>query len=101
MSRYDISRSGNGFDSDGLPLDLFQTSELDQVKEQVYDTFIMLAENFQADRTEPNPFLMTAATFSNDYYFGSHYKNEVEEFFEEIQGDFVKTKKGWNDGTLR
>jgi hypothetical protein len=44
---------------------------------------------------------MTAATFSNDYYFGSHYKNEVEEFFEEIQGDFVKIKKGWDNGTLR
>jgi hypothetical protein len=90
MSKYDITRSGNGYGSDGVPLNLFQTSELDQVKEQVSETFQMLVENFQADRfdLEPNPFLMTAANFSKDYYFGSHYKDEVEEFFEEI-------KEGW------
>jgi hypothetical protein len=85
LSKYDISNSGNGYDSDGTRLNLFIMEDLERLFEDISETFDSLVENFKEDSTEPNPFIMGAATFIQEFYPTSSYKEDVREFFEEIQ----------------
>lgn len=87
MSKYDISNSGNGYNSDGTPLNLFVIEALENLWEEITDTFDSLIENFKEDSTEPNPFTMDSAEFINSYFFKSSHKEDIREFFEEIQAN--------------
>lgn len=81
----DLSGSGYGYNSDGTNLNIFEEADLMELNEAVYVQFISLLENYNEDQSEPNPFLMGAEKFVKEYFFGTHYKNEAEEYYEEIK----------------